>query len=65
MLCVTDLYFRDITDMIFQGHSSSKVFQTLYHYDLALGLPIHTRFDDLDAVSRSQVCYKHKLQIAF
>ena len=32
-------------------------------YDLAQGLVVHTRFDDLDFISRSQVCQNHKLQI--
>ena len=49
---------------LFHGHCSSKVFQTLYQ-NLAWGLPIHTRFDDLDLVSRSQVCQNNKLQIVF
>ena len=29
------------------------------------GLAIHTRFDDLDFISRSQVCQNHKLQTVF
>ena len=31
-------------------------FQILQDFKLALGLEIHTRFDDLDPISRSQVC---------
>ena len=34
-------------------------------YNLALGLVIHTRFDDLDLISRSQLYQNHKLQIVF
>ena len=34
-----------------------------FEYALARGLTIHTRFDDLDLVSRSHVCKNHKLQI--
>ena len=40
-------------------------FQTVRDYYLARGLAIHTRFDDLDLISRSQVCQNHKLQIGF
>ena len=32
-------------------------------YNLARGLAIHTRFDDLDFISRSHVCQNHKLQV--
>ena len=46
-------------------HHSSKTFQTLHDYNLAWGLAVHTRFDDLDLISRSQVCQNHKLQIVF
>ena len=35
----------------------------LHDCNLAWGLPIHTRFDDLYLISRSQVCQNHKLQI--
>ena len=35
----------------------------LFPRDLACGLPIHTKFDDLDLISWSQVCRNHKLQI--
>ena len=38
-------------------------FQTLHRYNLAQGLPSDTMFDDLDLVSRLQVCQNHKLQI--
>ena len=33
--------------------------QTLYDYDLTCD----SRFDDLNLVSRSQVCHKHQMQI--
>ena len=29
---------------------SSEVFQTLHYFNLARGLPIHTRFDDRDLI---------------
>ena len=38
---------------------------TLRDYDLAQGLTIHARFDDLDLISRSQVCQNHALQTVF
>ena len=37
----------------------------MHDYNFAQGLAIHTRFDDLDLISRSQVCQNHKLQIVF
>ena len=36
-----------------------EVFETLHDYNLVLDQPIHARFDDLDLVSRSQVCQNH------
>ena len=42
-----------------------EVFQTVCGHNLAQGPAIHTRFDDLDLISRSQVCQNHKLQIVF
>ena len=42
-----------------------EVFQTLHDYNLALGLAVHTRFDDLDLISRSQVCENHKTANCF
>ena len=35
------------------------------YYNLARGLLIHTRFDDLDLITRSQIYYSHKLEIVF
>ena len=46
---------------LFCGHCSCKVFPTLHNYKLAWVLPIHTRFDDLDLASRSQMCQNRKL----
>ena len=37
----------------------------LHYYNFAWGLPIHTRFEDLDFVSRLQICQNHELQIGF
>ena len=63
--------FPDLTKssaLAFFVDSSSEGFQTLHNYNLARGLPVHTRFDDLHFVSRSQICQNHadciKLQIA-
>ena len=39
--------------------------RTLFDYNLARGLAVHARFDDLDLISRSQVCQTHTLQIVF
>ena len=47
--------------LFFPGHCFSEFLQTLLCYNFALGLPIHTRFDYVGLVSRSQVCQKHKL----
>ena len=74
-LCLTFCtYSREIIDVfpyltqkkfhwLFHGSCSSKGFQTLHYYNLPWGLPIHTRFGDLNLVSRLQVCLNHKLQI--
>ena len=40
-----------------------EVFQTLCDHKFAQGLANHTIFDDLDLISRSQVCQNHELQI--
>ena len=53
------------TLMLAISRTLKEVFQTLHDYCLARGLPIHTRFDDLDLASRSQVCLNHKLPIVF
>ena len=45
---------------LFKGGLSNLVF-----FYLARGRVVHTRFDDLDLISRSQVCQKHTLQIVF
>ena len=39
------------------------VIKTSRHYDLACGLAILTKYDDLDLISRSQVSQNHKPQI--
>ena len=33
--------------LAFKGHCLREVFQSLHDYNLALGLPIYTRLDDL------------------
>ena len=38
-------------------------FQTLHDHNLVWGLAVHTRFDNLDLILRSQVFLNHKLQI--
>ena len=60
--------FSDLTRTImltFWHTCLREVFQTLHDYNLAwdLVLVIHTRFNDLDLISKSQVCQNHKLQI--
>ena len=65
-------YSREIIDIVswFDNNfnvglfadSFQEVFQTL-HYNLDLGLPINTMLDDLDLVSRSDVCQNQKVQI--
>ena len=48
------------TNIVFFGrHCLREVFQTLHDYNLAGGLAIHTRFDGLDLISRSQVCQNY------
>ena len=37
----------------------------MHVYNLARGLHGQSRFDDLDLVSKSQMCQKHKLSIVF
>ena len=49
--------------MFFGKHCLKEVFQTLHDYNLAFGLAIHTRFDDLDLISRSQGCQKYEVKI--
>ena len=44
--------------MVLFGHHWSKIFQSLCDYDHVEGLHCHCRFDELDVVSRSQVCKK-------
>ena len=45
------LIWQKLYHRLFHGRCSSKVF--------------HTRFDDLDLVSRSQMCQNHKQQVGF
>ena len=40
-----------------------EVFQTMHDYNLASRLPVHTRFDNLHLISRSQICQNHKLKL--
>ena len=57
--------FTDLTKktLAFSRTLFKQVFQPLLYYSLALGLLVHTRFDDLDHVSRLQVCQSHRLQM--
>ena len=50
---------------LFGGRCWGEVFQILCDYNRAQGLAIHTRFDDLDVISRSQVWQNRKLQVVF
>ena len=45
---------------VFGGHCLQEVFETLHEYNHALDLPIHTRFDNLDLISRSDVGLNNK-----
>ena len=47
------------------GHCLREVFQTLCGYILSQGLSSHTRFDEVELTSSSQVHRNHKLQIVF
>ena len=70
IFCIcTQLYFgiwqKNFNVFFFGRHCLREVFQTLHDYYLARGLAIHTRFYDLDLISRSQVCQNHRLRIVF
>ena len=52
-------------DIGFLADSVREVFKILHGYNLAWGLAIHTRFDDLDLISRSRVCQNYKQYIVF
>ena len=52
-------------NFLFGGHCLREVFQTLLEYKLAWGLADHARCDDLDRISRSQVCQNQNLHIVF
>ena len=43
------------------GHRLMEAFQISRDFNLAQGLAIHTRFDDLDLISNLQICQNHKL----
>ena len=45
--------FNGLFFFFFGKHCLREVFQTLRDYNLARGLVIHTRFDDLDLISGS------------
>ena len=47
------------------GHCLREVFPILRHSKLFRGPAIHTSIDDLDLISKSQICQNHKLQIVF
>ena len=53
------LIWQKLYPWLFHRHCSSKFFKTLHYYNLAKGLPVCNRFDDLDLVSRLQVCQNH------
>ena len=43
-------------------HCLREAFSTLHDYNLAWGLAVQTRCDELDLISRSHVCQNHNLQ---
>ena len=51
--------------LVFGGHGLREAFQFLHDSNLDRGPAIYTRFDELDLISRSQLCQNHKLQIVF
>ena len=53
----------ELSHWLFGSYCVKEVFQTLHDYNVAQDLAIRTRCDDLDLISRSQVCPNHKLQI--
>ena len=58
----------DLTKSFIVGSSTDTVgakFFKLCIINLACSQPVHTRFDDLDLLFRSQVCWNHKLQTVF
>ena len=57
--------FPDLTKTLTLDFLMDTIFQTLHDYNFARGLAVHTRFDDLECISRSQVCEILKLQIVF
>ena len=61
--------FSDLTKTLplffFFGRHCLKFFQTSWDYNLAQVLAVHIRFDDLDPMSKSQVCQNHKMQNIF
>ena len=59
------LIWQKLLHWIFGGHCLREGFQTLSDYNLAQGLAIHNQFDDLDLISRSEVCQNQKLPIVF
>ena len=44
----------------FLGHCYNEIFKTLHGYNFAQDLHFNCSFDDLDFVSRSQMCQKYK-----
>ena len=61
--------FHDLTKSFIVGFFmdtvQAKFFPTLHDYNLAWGIPIHIRFDDIDLVSWLHVCQNHKLFFSF
>ena len=57
--------FLDLTNTINIGFSRTLVFHTVHDNKLVWGLLNNSKLDNLDLVSRSQVCQKHKLQVVF
>ena len=48
--------WQKLTLWLFGRHCLREVFQTLCDYNLAWGLAVYTRFDDLNLILRSQEC---------
>ena len=58
-------YSREIIDVVFGLTKSLALAFGGTLFNLPRGLAVHTRFDHLDFISRSQVCQNHKLQAVF
>ena len=57
------LHLKEKVKPFFPGHHYSEIFHILYDNILVCSLHCYFWFNDIDLVSRSQLCQKHKLQL--